>query len=367
MAMPEHAADQSHLPPGLLTRLGWLWLTYCVVKIIGAVLVYHLEGGSQLWKPLTWEGSSMLVASALAMLQLRSRRLQRCLAERPRIWFAACLALLPLWCIVFVAATYTLRSGTYALAGEVYQPGPWLRHFVYESLTLAVFYVLWLGVVYAAATHQRLVAEKLRLRDIELALREAHLTLLRQQLQPHFLFNALNLISATMYEDVGRADTLLRKLAGLLRQAAAQTAQALQPLANELALMRDYADIMAARFEERVEVAWHLAAPPRAIRLVRLPSMISQPLLENAFKYGVEPYPAGCRIEIGCDVNAAGELELSIAQNRGKHRGHSTDGGHGLANVRKRLAAHYGDAATLVLVNLDPEGVCARITLPCAF
>lgn len=365
--MPQQAAEQSRLPPGLLARLGWLWLTYCVVKIVGATLVYRLEGGSQLWKPLIWEGSSMLVASALAMLQLRNHRLQRCIADRPRAWFASSLALLPFWCIVFVAATYTLRSGAYALAGEVYRPGPWPRYFVYESLTLAIFYVLWLGVIYGTATHLRLVAEKMRLRDSELALREAHLTLLRQQLQPHFLFNALNLVSATMYEDADRADALLRKLAGLLRQATAQTAQALQPLANELVLMRDYADIMAARFEERVEVAWHLDAPPCTIRLARLPSMISQPLLENAFKYGVEPYPAGCRIEIGCGVNTAGELELSIAQNRGRHRDGCAGGGYGLANVRKRLAAHYGNAAALVLVNLDPEGVCARITLPCAF
>ena len=365
--MPEHAARPSRPPPELLAQLGWLWLAFCVVKVANAMALYLLDGGSALWKPLSWEGSSLLVVTVLGYCQLRTRQLWRHLPTHPWRWFAAAMARLPLWCVVFLGATFGLRHGIYALAGERYDPGPWLRVAVFESVTLSVFYMLWLGVIFGLATRANLLAEQRRARDVETALREAQLTLLRQQLQPHFLFNALNLISATMYEDVARADALLHKLASLLRQAAAQTARALHPLADELALLRDYADVMAARFEGRIEVVWHVATANSALRQIRLPSMISQPLLENAFKYGVEPYPAGCRIDIDCGVNAAGDLELTIAQNRGRHRGEAGDGGHGLANVRKRLAAHYGDAASLVLANRDPEGVCARLTLPCAY
>jgi signal transduction histidine kinase len=356
------------VPVTLLRQLAWLWLAFCVVRVASATLYYVLDGGHTLWKPLLWESSSLLVVTLLAILQLRSRRLWRHLPDHPWRWFAAGLARLPLWCVAFLCATFGLRYAVYALAGEHYDPGPWPRVVVYESATLAVFYTLWLGVVFGLATRDNLLAEQRRAQDVEAALREAQLALLRQQLQPHFLFNALNLISATMYEDVARADTLLRKLASLLRQAAATTAQAEHPLADELALMRDYADIMAARFEGRAEVVWHFDGNWRMQPPLRVPSMIAQPLLENAFKYGVEPYATGCRIDIGVRADARQGLELTIAQNRGRLRVPSAGatGSHGIANVRKRLAAHYAGAATLALVELVPEGVCARLTLPCA-
>lgn len=356
------------LPAALRRQLAWLWLAFCVVRVASATLYYVLDGGHTLWKPLLWESSSLLVVTLLAILQLRSRRLWRHLPDHPWRWFAAGLARLPLWCVAFLCATFGLRYAVYALAGEHYDPGPWPRVVVYESVTLAVFYTLWLGVVFGLATRDNLLAEQRRAQDVEAALRDAQLALLRQQLQPHFLFNALNLISATMYEDVARADTLLRKLAGLLRQAAATTAQAEHPLADELSLMRDYADIMAARFEGRVDVAWQLDDRLPRWSARQVPSMIAQPLLENAFKYGVEPYAAGCRIDIGVRGDAGGRLELTIAQNRGRLRAPSPEGkqGQGLANVRKRLAAHYADAAALTLVELEPEGVCAHLTLPCA-
>lgn len=351
------------LPPAVLRHLTWLWLAFCVAKIGSAMLIYHLDGRTALWKPLLWESSSLIVISGLGVLQFKASKLWSDLPSRPWAWFCACLAWLPLWCIVFVAAILGIRYGVYALAGEIYQPGPWLRFFIYESITLGIFYVLWLGVVFGLATHENLLAEQKRAQDVELALREAHLALLRQQLQPHFLFNALNLISATMYENVPHADTLLRQLASLLRMASAQTCQAMHPLEDELALMRDYADIMAARFEGRVELAWRIAAPTPA---GQVPSMISQALLENAFKYGVEPYSANCRIEIRVAVDAAGQLELCVAQNRGRYVDDGKAKGQGLDNIRRRLTAHHGKAATLNLSELEPEGVCARLTLPCA-
>lgn len=366
-APPPPAGPAAFLPAAVLRRLAALWLLFCAVKIGSAVLFYHLDGGRGSWQPLLWEGSSLLVVTLLGTTQLRTLGLWRHLPDHPWRWFGACLAWLPAWCVVFVSATFALRFAVYALVGESYRPGPWLRVATYESITLAIFYVLWLGVIFGLVTRDRLTSERRRAADIANALREAQLALLRQQLQPHFLFNALNLISATMYEDVARADALLRKLAALLRQAAAQTTQALQSLDDELALMRDYGDIMAARFEGRVDLSWRISEPLPA---TRVPSMVAQPLLENAFKYGVEPYAAGCRIEIGVSGDTARILELTITQNRGRcQESACTDGSHagqGIANVRQRLAAHYGDGASLEIVNLEPEGVCARLALPCA-
>ena len=363
--MSARTTKEELFPHALTGRLAWLWVAFCAAKIAGEVMGYLSDGGTAIWKPILWEGSSMLVVTVLGLLQWRWLRPTRDLYSNPRKWLRDCLLVLPLWCVVFVSSTYGLRHAVYALAGEVYTHGSWPRVFVYESLVLSMFYVLWLGVIFGLATRESLVAEGMRRQESELALREAHLALLRQQLQPHFLFNALNLVSATMYENVPRADALLRKLASLLRQASAQTAQAMHSLADELALLRNYGDIMAARFEGRVELTWQIPANTPSCRL---PSMISQPLLENAFKFGVEPYSVGSRLEISVFLDEVGRLNLSFRQNRGRCiEGVEAQGyglGQGLVNIRRRLAAHYGDAASLTLDNLEPEGVCARIAMP---
>jgi len=362
--MSARATKEELFPPALTGRLAWLWAAFCVAKIAGEVMGYLSDGGTAIWKPVLWEGSSMLVVTVLGLLQWRWLGPTGDLHANPRKWLRNCLLALPLWCIVFVSATYGLRHAVYALAGEVYTHGSWPRVFAYESLVLSMFYMLWLGVIFGLATRESLLAERIRRQESELALRAAHLALLRQQLQPHFLFNALNLVSATMYENVPRADALLRKLASLLRQASAQTAQAMHSLADELALLRDYGDIMLARFEGRVELTWCI---PDNLPPCRLPSMITQPLLENAFKFGVEPYSMGSRLEVGVFLDEAGRVNLSVRQNRGRYAEGNEAKGLGLANIRRRLAVHYGDVASLTLDNLEPEGVCARITMPCEF
>jgi len=166
-----------------------------------------------------------------------------------------------------------------------------------------------------------------------------------------------------MYENVPRADALLRKLAGLLRQTAAQATQAMHPLADELAILRDYADIMAARFEDRVEIIWEISDD---LPVVEAPSMIAQPLLENAFKHGVEPLAGTTRLTLRVFRPTSDRLNLEVEQDRG-HCGEAGQAkGQGLVNIRRRLAAHYGDAAGLQLSNRQPEGVCATLSLPCA-
>lgn len=343
-------------------RLAWLWLAFCIVKIAGAVLLGYVEGKEALWKPWLNESSSLLVVSILAILQSRWLGISRHIDTRPSLWLREQLLLLPFWCVIFVVVTYSLRHAGYFLAGDMYHHEAWLRVFVKESILLCIFYLLWLGVIFGLVTRERLQAEQIRMRDTALALRETHLALLRQQLQPHFLFNALNLISATMYENVPRADQLLHELANLLRQASTQTTQALHSLDDELALLHSYADIMAARFEGRVELVWQIAPN---LPICKVPSMIAQPLLENAFKYGVEPYSGGCRIELNIDRKPDGELWLRIMQNRGWYQETTAEQGTGLANIRRRLVAHYLDAAELTLSNLVPEGVCASIVMPC--
>jgi len=360
--MPDLNAED-RIPSALLKRLAWLWLAFCVIKIGSAVLLEHSEQGVAFWKPLLWESSSLLVVTLLVLVQIRLLAIPRYLHTQPWRWLRRQLSFLPVLCLFFVPATYGLRHAVYALFGEVYQHAGWLLVFVYESVTLSLFYLLWLGVVFGLATREHLLAERIHAQETALALREAQLVLLRQQLQPHFLFNALNLISVTMYENVPRADALLRKLAGLLRQTAAQATKATHPLADELTILRDYADIMAARFEDRVEINWQIADDLPA---VEVPSMIAQPLLENAFKHGVEPLTGKTHLTLRVSRPSTERLVLEVEQDRGHCSEDQDEKGQGLANVRRRLAAHYGETASLQLVNRQPEGVCATLSLPCA-
>lgn len=355
---------EDRLPSVVLKRLVWLWLIFCAAKISSAVLHNYSERGLPLWKPLLWEGSSLLVVGALIAIQLRFSVRSRHLHSRPWLWFRDQLLILPLMSIVFVPATYGLRHAVYAMLGETYEHGPWLRVFAYESTILSVFYLLWLSVIYGLATHEHLLAERIRAQETALALREAHLILLRQQLQPHFLFNALNLISAAMYENVPRADALLRKLAGFLRQASAHATKATHRLNEELALLHDYADIMTARFEGRVEISWEIA---EGMPDCEVPSMISQPLLENAFKHGVEPFAGSTHLVVRLTRPVATRLCLSIVQDRGTYAEDHGARGQGIANVRRRLTAHYGDDANLQIRGVQPEGVCVTLDIPCAF
>jgi len=360
--MPDPNAED-RIPSALLKRLAWLWLAFCVVKIGSAVLLEHSEQGGPFWKPMLWESSSLLVVTLLVTVQIRFFAVQLYLHTHPWRWLRRQLLFLPVLCLLFVPATYGIRHAVYTLLGEVYRHAGWLEVFVYESVMLSLFYLLWLGVVFGLATREHLLAERIHTQETALALREAQLVLLRRQLQPHFLFNALNLISALMYENVPRADALLRKLAGLLRQTAAQATCAMHPLADELSILRDYADIMVARFEDRVEIDWQITDD---LPTVDIPSMIAQPLLENAFKHGVEPLAGTTRLTVRVFQPSADRLTLEVEQDRSRCSETREEKGQGLTNIRHRLAAHYGDAASLQLINRQPEGVCATLSLPCA-
>lgn len=358
-----NASTQAALPPATRQRLLWLWLAFCVAKLSGAVLLHRLYNGGDLWQPALWESTSLVVASGIMALHYRLVRRSSELVGQPWRWLGANLIPLPLWCLLFTPLVYGLRHAFYEAIGRSYHHAGWSGVLIYESLQLSLFFLLWLAVVYALLSQARIRQEQADRREIQSALREAHLTLLRQQLQPHFLFNALNLISATMYEDVPKADALLRHLATLLRQAIASSQQASHSLGDELNLLRAYAEIMGARFEGRVSVAWEIDP---ALAGCRVPAMITQPLLENAFKYGVEPFSAPSSLQIRVDAPADGQLRVRVAQSRGRHAP-GAEPGHGLANVRQRLAAHYDDRARLTLDNLEPEGVCATLSLPCAY
>ncbi len=336
-------------------RAGWLlaWAAFWLLMITVAVQDYlRNEGPQHLWRPLLWEGSACLVATAmLGWMWTRTSRDDHRLTEPVR-WFALQLRWLPLLAPLFVAAVYALRHGVYALLGQSYEHAPWGQVLLYECTKFALFFVLFSAVVFGVRTHAALAQARLRTQAAQLAQ-------LTQQLEPHFMFNALNTIAAAVHDKPDVADSLLTKLAALLRATTDLTRRPSCTLDEELKLVDGYAAIMCERFADRVRLRVDAPADARACRV---PTLAVQPLLENAFRHGVER--SSEPTELTLRARRAGDrLRVEVEQSRGEAAPDAAPG-VGLGTLRERLRALHGERAQ---VGLDPRtggGVIAWFELP---
>lgn len=334
-----------------------LWLPFWLLMALIAVQDHRGHPGVQWWMPLLWEGSSCVVATGLLLLQRFVTARWSVPLTQPWRWFSRQFAWLPVVTALFVTAVFSIRHGVYALAGETYEHEGWVYIYFYEGLKLLLFLGLWLGVIFGLESFASWRAERERLLALQKHLAEAQLAQLRSQLQPHFLFNALNTISSLMHSDAHRADRLLTQLADLLRATLTAGARDVVPLRDELELLRLYARIMEERFAGRVTLDWRIADDTLD---VQVPTMLLQPLLENAFRHGVEPSTTLVTIDIEAR-RESNQLVVTV-RNDGK-LSRSGGQGIGLRNCRERLAVLYGERAGLALAE-ESGGVVARLSLP---
>lgn len=334
-----------------------LWVPFWLLMLLVAIEDHRGDHGVRWWEPFVWEGSSCLVASFWILLQRRtSQRWNDCL-DQPVRWFARHLAWLPVIIVSFVLVVYAIRHGIYALTSETYEHPGWSYLFFYEGIKLSLFAGLWLGIIFGLESFASWRNERERLLAVQKNLAEFQLSQLRAQLQPHFLFNALNTISSLMQVDVERADRMLTKLADLLRASLQAGAQQWTSLREELGLLRLYASIMQERFVGRVTLDWRIDDDTWQ---ASIPVMLLQPLLENAFKHGVERSVNPVRVEIRAQ-RAGDSLEITLRN--GGTLGDNAVSGIGLRNCRERLAVLYGPAASLSL-HSEGDDVVANLSLP---
>jgi signal transduction histidine kinase len=203
----------------------------------------------------------------------------------------------------------------------------------------------------------------LRTKDLETELVSARLENLSHQLQPHFLFNALNAVSATMYEDLGRADRMLERICDFLRSALRLPESPMVSVSTELALARQYLEVMKARLEERM--TFEIVCDKHA-EMAQVPALLLQPLVENAVEHGQDP--ASGQVDIGIGVEQSGGFVRISIRDHGCGVLSNGNGaavkGHGLSNARKRLATVYGHRAALSLNNHPGGGAVVEIHLP---
>ena len=204
-------------------------------------------------------------------------------------------------------------------------------------------------------------ARRAETRELELKLlaQDAELRMLRTQIDPHFLFNSLNSISALTAIDAGRARDMTLKLAGFFRHTLGLEAHRKVALADEVALVEQFLAIEQVRFGPRLGFASEIG--PEAARCL-LPPMILQPLVENAVKHGIGGLPDGGTVSVQARrtgsilrVAVENDVDADAAPMGGK--------GIGLANVRKRLAAAYEHQAS-VHWSHDNDKFRVELTLP---
>jgi hypothetical protein len=211
--------------------------------------------------------------------------------------------------------------------------------------------------------HKRLEQEQLA-QELRLQSSRSELKALRAQINPHFLFNALNAIASLIHTDPARADAAVEQLAEVFRYTLRRSEQEWAPLDQELAFARAYLDVEQARFGKRL--AYSIQPETPASR-AHVPSMLLQTLVENAVKHGISRLRGSGRIEIVTDIEK-GRVVIEVrdsgpgldlprdAANRAGER-------FGLRSVHDRLRGHFGDAASLEL-RRDGEMTVARLELP---
>ena len=187
---------------------------------------------------------------------------------------------------------------------------------------------------------------------------EAQLSALRAQVNPHFLFNALTTIGYLIQSSPDKAFSTLMKLTSLLRGVLSSSGEFCS-LDEEVKLIEDYLDIEKARFEERLEVSVDI---PADLRRTRIPTLLLQPIVENAVKHGISHVEAGGRVEISAR-REAGTLVLSVSDTGAGFAAVDSDGaGIGLENIRQRLESYYEGRASLSISSGD--GTVVEVTIP---
>ena len=201
---------------------------------------------------------------------------------------------------------------------------------------------------------------------LETQLVQARLDALVGPLQPHFLFNTLHTISAYVLEDPKQANRMITRLSELLRQSFNSERGPLVTLEHELELLDHYVAIQEARFGDRLRVTFRV--DPRAATAV-VPTLLLQPLVENAIRHGIEPREGPGRVRVRAE-RVGDRLVLEVSDNGPGLHGHGAEGrngnggGIGLANTRARLAQLYGPAQAITVANGSEGGVVVRLEIP---
>lgn len=273
----------------------------------------------------------------------------------------ASLVILVLTAAVVFGAVWTAVEGVFVyLTSFPFDIGSYLARSPRIALDYAMTLTAW-SALYLGAKHwfswQDAREEAL---SSEVAANRAQLEMLRYQINPHFLFNALNSIRASVDEDADRAKRMTTQMSEFLRYSLLAEMRTLIPLREEIEAVRNYLAIEKIRFEDEIEIAFDVG---RNCEDIEVPCFVLTPLVDNAVKHGMKTSPKPLRINVSARLT--GELLSLEVSNSGRFSPESGDGGTGigLKNVGERLSRFFGSGASLDVAQ-DNDKVRARINIP---
>jgi sensor histidine kinase YesM len=332
----------------LLQSVGW-----CAMMFV-ALGVLRSNGGGLL--PLIFFRSVFGFLVTAFLLRPILRRLRSRYAATPLLLGPSLVGL----AVLFGSADAYSSFWIFSMISKLQVSDEISRMFVNSGLTLrSCVYAFWISLYISINHFIDTARERLRIAQLDTETRESELRLLRAQVNPHFLFNALNTILAVA-DHPHRVTEITQSLADYLRFSLAQNSE-LHPLRKELDALENYLRVEKIRFEERIDYTLEVDV---AARRFMVPGALVQPLLENAIKYGQDTSPPPLRLAIRAKSRADGGLSL-VVENTGHwvEPGSSDSTGIGLVNLRRRLELIYGDSATLD-IETAADRVSVRVEMP---
>ncbi|MGH7556592.1 MAG: sensor histidine kinase [Gemmatimonadota bacterium] len=338
-----------------------------VPAAIGSVVFYvrQLQEG----KPWSWTDSLLFVAPFWYLWALLAPLVlwlgSRWPLDEPRAWRNAIFHVLA----AFATGAFHLFVALVIMRAVSPEPSPSTLLQAYRSFVGAYlefeFLLYWaiLGAGYLVHYYTRYRSNALRTAQLEAQLAQAHLDALRVQLQPHFLFNTLHAVTALMDEDKEQARRMLVRLGDLLRVTLETQGKHEVSLQQELESTELYLDIERVRFPDQLDI--ELLVDPDALD-ASVPSLILQPLVENAIRHGVAPLQAGGRVTVKARREDDSLVLQVIDNGAGGDARTSSEGraGIGMSNVRDRLEELYGAHQDFSIFHPETGGFGVQLVLP---
>jgi two-component system, LytTR family, sensor histidine kinase AlgZ len=278
----------------------------------------------------------------------------------------------PAWRVLLIHATtaliltfFWIKVGGF-IASEFESAGGWIGTYSeYTKRTDVLYaagefyYLLSVAVQYGLIAHKESQAAQERVVESSMRAREAELSALKAQINPHFLYNSLNSISALTSIDPARARDMCVSLADFLRLTLGMGEKALIPLREEVGLLEKYCAIEKVRFGERLTVKEEIQEEAKECLL---PPLLLQPLFENAVVHGIAQMPEGGWIRLRAARNGT-RMSVTVENSWDPEAGSSRRNGVGLKNVQRRLEARYGKEAQLS-ANAEDEVFRVSLSFP---
>lgn len=358
--MPGHSIPPRFKVPGL--ALGF-WTVLALSYALSSGLSSLSEGRDANWlRGLSWNLADfwlwMLLAVGIGWLGRRSagRSWSRFLILHVPASIGVALAQTMLQLLVFWTVSGPGKMPVTSFGGFVHM------EFAYKFQQGLVTYWVILAVLRGMTSHRHLRDERLRRTQLETQLAQSQLQALRMQLQPHFLFNTLNAISALALADPLQARLMIARLSDFLRLTLEERHAPQVPLSRELEFLTCYLDIQQVRFQDRLSTRLDVAEDTLD---AAVPNLILQPLVENALRHGLQDKPGAGILRVS--IRREGDqLQLRVDDDGLGLPPAGTAEGIGLGNTRSRLRMLFGDAAGLELSAIPGGGTRAEVRLPFA-